>query len=59
MGIQGLSGSFSKGRMRGQSQVIVGTKVQHFFTAVHFDRSILGGNNDSFLFIQAGFFNAG
>ena len=59
MGIQSLSGSLSKGRMSGKSQVIVGAKVQHFLAAVNFYCGSLRGYDDSFLFIQAGLLNAG
>ena len=57
MGIDGAFSGFHHARMRAQTQVVVGAEIDNFLSASNGNIGSLRASNDSFFFVQTGFFN--
>ena len=55
--IHRILGSLYQPRVIGQTEIVVGTKVQYLLAFVYADVSTLGGDDDPFFLVQPGFFD--
>ena len=52
--VHGVLGSLYKARIVGKAKIVVGTEVQHCFSA-YIDGGLLGAFNETFVFVKSGF----